>query len=65
MENTEMYALIGKDDHIWGFYETFEEAEAFRLNQSDPEWYCIKKVWTEDYFDIKTGRIKSENIEKA
>ena len=62
MENKVMYAHIGKDNHIWGFYDTYDEAEEVRLNQSNPEWYCIKKVQAKDYFDLDTGKIKTTKI---
>lgn len=60
MENKEMQALVGKDERVWGFYDSMAEAQDALSIQSDPEWYRIEAVWTDDYFDLETGRLVNQ-----
>ena len=50
MENKAYMGLIGKDNRVWGFYDSKVEAEDALSQQNDPEWYRIAEVWADDYF---------------
>ncbi len=60
MENKAMMGLVGKDNRVWGFYDSIKDAEEALNQQNDPEWYRIEKVWTDDYFDMETGRLVNQ-----
>lgn len=60
----EMHALIGKDNHIWGFFDSYEEAKAVLMNQSNFMWYHIEKIKTSDYFGLD-GQLRQTKWQQA
>ena len=62
MKSKTMYASLGSDGRLWSFSDTLDEAEEIRSQQTDPTWYKTVEVSTADYFDLATGRLKTQKF---